>query len=241
MSRRNDPNDTGSKERDELEEILNAKIVNSGQSKIFNKYVVITAILVVLALLLGLLMGSTLLAKDSKSATSDKTDDTEVSQVKESVSGKSAEQDKKDALNSAVGILNSAATKDGKTEDRLKKIENGDMSSVPDEMKKKFDFVDSFSKDEKLKSVAFESVITMKDRIFKDGEAKASDDAWKSVELDSSKGIAWVPLGAIAGQDIPFTFEMVYKDGEWKLSPYSILESVKMSAMMGAAGTQPTK
>lgn len=223
-------------ESQKLDEIQRRKRLEGKSSRKLSLQKVLIPLLLVLGLIAAISLSYYAGKSSSKLMTGSDVSSSEQRKVQDTVSGKSKDQDKKDALHVAESILNSSATEKGKsTEDRLKSIDSGDESSVPKDLKDKITFVDSFESDPVLQRATYESIITLKDNVFKDKEAKAPENGWQAVEVDSSKGIAWVPVGAISQTGVPFTFEMVYKDGEWKLSPYSLLESVKMSSMLGSA------
>lgn len=155
-----------------------------------------------------------------------------VSQQKRSVSGKNVDQDRKDATKSAERILTLSQTgKDDNFEKRIKKIDKGDLSSIPKDLTKKIRFTDAFDDDEELKYTTYQSLIALDHAMLKGKDPQlAQSDAWKSVYVDQKTGTAYVPLGIFAGTDVPFSFEMNYIDGHWELAPYSFIEQVKMSS-----------
>lgn len=159
---------------------------------------------------------------------------TETTQVEKSVSGNSLEGDQKAAMLAAQTLLASAAT-DGDYQERMSEVESGDMSSIPDEMKNGVYLSKSMDSDG-ARSSTYQSLIALNGLMI-EGEVKpTSKDAVSAIQVDSANGIAYVPLGVFTGTDVPFSFEMVYVDGEWKLSPYSLLQSIKMSSALNTAG-----
>lgn len=155
--------------------------------------------------------------------------ETTTTKVKKSLTGNSLEQDQKDSLKAAQTLLNSGKT-DTDYKSVMSKIESGDFSSVPDEMSKGIYLSDSMDS-EGARGSTYQSIIALNNLMLKGEDAKpSSEDAWKSVQLDAENGIAYVPLGVFTGKDVPFTFEMVYVDGEWKLAPFTLLQSIKMSS-----------
>lgn len=154
--------------------------------------------------------------------------ETTTSKVAKSVTGESVETDQKNAMSAAQALLSSSAT-DGDYQARMSKIESGDFSSIPDEMQKAVHLSDSMDS-EGARSSTYQSLVALNALMIK-GEAKpTSPDAVSAIQIDSENGIAYVPLGVFTGSDVPFSFEMVFVDGEWKLAPYSLLQSIQMSS-----------
>lgn len=154
-------------------------------------------------------------------------DDT-TTQVTKSVTGESVATDQKNALAAAQALLSNSAT-EGDYQARMAQIEAGDTSSVPKEVVEGVYLSDSMES-EGARSSTYQSLVALNALMIK-GDAKiATKDAASAVQVDSENGIAYVPLGVFTGTDVPFSFEMVYVDGEWKLAPYSLLQSIQMSS-----------
>lgn len=152
-----------------------------------------------------------------------------VEQSDRSLSGESAEQDRADAVQAAYEIIAEAQTVDGDVEETLAAIDSGDRSGIPEGLYESIHMVDAFEQDEELENVAYQSVIAVSNLMI-DGEVEILDGAEAQVYLDQETGIAEVPLLVFNGIDSNFTFTMVYVDDEWKLAPYSLIESIRMSA-----------
>ena len=45
-------------------------------------------------------------------------------------------------------------------------------------------------------------------------------------------GTVYVPLGVFTGQQNAFVVEMVYVKGQWKINPYSLVEQIRLSAII---------
>lgn len=159
---------------------------------------------------------------------------TETTQVNKSVTGKSVEEDQKDAMAAAQGLLTSAAS-DGDYQERMSKIEAGDLSSIPPEMKDGIHLSESMDGDG-ARSSTYQSLIALNSLMIKGDAKPTSKDAVTAIQVDSENGIAYVPLGVFTGNDVPFSFEMVYVDGKWKLAPYSLLQSIQMSSAINTSG-----
>lgn len=152
-----------------------------------------------------------------------------VEQSDRSLSGESAEKDRADAVQAAYEIIAEAQTVDGDVEETLAAIDSGDRSGIPEGLYESIHMVDVFEQDEELENVAYQSVIAVSNLLI-DGEVEILDGAEAQVYLDQETGIAEVPLLVFNGIDSNFTFTMVYVDDEWKLAPYSLIESIRMSA-----------
>ena len=201
---------------------------------------------VVVVVLAGLLAWSLIShngpSKDSSAPTAQQSTSSAPQKVTRSLSGLSADQDRKNALAAAQNILNIAsvspkAPNDAKS--RVAALENGDTSVISTKLPSTIRFVDAFASDDILKSSTYSSLIAMSSYLGDAGKIKpVSDTAYHDVFVDTEAGIAQVPLAAFTESSAPLALEMVYADGGWKLSPYSLLTSVKLSAMLtGSTGT----
>jgi hypothetical protein len=167
--------------------------------------------------------------------------------VDRSISGKTPEQDKKDALAAAVDILNLSENSPtgANFSDRLKSLDSGDTKVIDPELTKLVRFKDSFADSDEMKNNTYQSLITMATLIRNATGANeikpSSDTMWKNVYVDSELGTAFVPMAIFAGPSSSFSMEMVYVDGGWKLAPYSLLDSVKLSAKLQLAAESAAK
>lgn len=189
------------------------------------------------AVLLALVAGSFFAGRMSNPVTSTSTQETKVSQVDASVSGKSVEEDQKGALKASQDLLNAAVTDSGSYQDRMAAIEKGDVSTVTEEMANAI-YLSESMESEAARASTYQSLVALSGVMLENGEATPnSENEWQNVQVDSEHGIAYVPLGVFTGTDIPFTFEMVYVDGEWKLAPFSLLQAIKMSSTLNSGQT----
>lgn len=163
-------------------------------------------------------------------------------QIEKTVSGKTVDQDRQDALLAATEILNLANGPADATEfsEQLTKLDNGDTSFINPELEGKIRFADIYNESDELKANVYQALITFSSLIKKATEAEeikpSSDTLWKNVYVDSELGIAQIPMTIFMGNQASFAMEMVYIDGEWKLAPYTLIEQIKLSASM-----QPTE
>lgn len=166
---------------------------------------------------------------------------TSTQKVELSVSGKTADEDRKDALAAAAEILNlSAKSPTGrKFQDRLKALDSGDTKVMDPELTSRIRFQDIFAESDEMKNNTYQSLITLATLINNSTGSSTikpiSDTMWKNVYVDTERGTAFVPLAIFAGPSSSFSMEMVYVDGKWSLAPYSLLDSVKLSAKLQIA------
>lgn len=233
---------TRSKKLDEIARKRNN--IQPVNPKMSQKRLITMSVIAIAAIVVIIFLSIKVFAGDSNNneSSEESNSSTKIEKVEKTTSGKSIDEDRKDAMSAAAEILNSSKTKDGEDyEKRLKELEKGDMSSIPDDLNDKIRFTDAFKRNDELKVVAYQSLIALNATMLEGKEAKpVSDDAWKSVYVDQEQGIAYVPMGVFSGTNVPFSFEMVYDDGEWKLLPYSFIESVKMSSSFQGDGKSPS-
>lgn len=161
--------------------------------------------------------------------------------VERSITGKPIDEDRKAALTSAQNILNLSlkSPTGGNFQERLKALDSGDTKVIDTELSKSIRFKDSFADSDEMKNNTYQSLITIATLINNSTGsstvAPTSDTMWKNVYVDTELGIAFVPMGVFAGPSSSFSMEMVYDSGSWKLAPYSLLDSVKLSAKLQLA------
>lgn len=166
---------------------------------------------------------------------------TSAQKVDRAVSGKTADEDRKAALSAATDVLNLSGNSPtgAKFEDRLNSLDAGDTKVIDPELTKTIRFTDVFLDSDEMKNNTYQSLITLSTLIRNSTGATeiapTSDTMWKNVYVDSELGTAFVPLAIFAGPSSSFSMEMVYVDGSWKLAPYSLLDSVKLSAKLQLA------
>lgn len=164
----------------------------------------------------------------------------EAQQVSRSLTGKTIDEDKKDALNSLVKLLNEAGTDGGDYQARAKSIEGGDYSSLPAGWRDKM-----VSAEDKGKVAGWEALIIlnggMKQYLKTTGELKpAGENAVNYVVVNQETGVAHIPGSVLLGSDVPLSFDMVFVDGQWRLDPYNVVQDILNSAAAGArAGATP--
>lgn len=207
------------------------------------------AIVVSLLVLVGLIWGTAVITMKATSNDGSNTPAPQQNtQVEFGPSGKSVEQDRKDVLAAATKLITEAGiSPTGVAADqRLVRLDNDEHELVSDNLKKAVRFAPETPKS--FQSTTYQTLITINTILTANGTKKiAPVDPSKAADeifMDSGVGMAFVPLSVFAGKGAAFNLQMVYVDKEWKLSPYALVEAVKLSAMAQEAGSStasPTK
>lgn len=202
------------------------------------------ALVVILAGFWGVYYFSTLSNNETVPQEKGTTEEVKVEKTQRSLTGKTVEEDKKDALKSAQEILEaSAVSPDDKTiQERVEALDNGDNSVVDPSLTEKMRFVGEFAEDEELQNTTYQALITLSSYTNDDGTiSPISDDVWKQVHVDQESGIAYVPISAFYGPGATFSLELVYTEDGWKMAPYSLLDIVNLSALLQQKQTSTTE
>lgn len=181
-----------------------------------------------------------------------------ITQIDKSVTGKSVEQDQKDALASAQKLINLAKTDVVTDADlvaatslRMQEVVDGNFDSIPEEMRNMVAFSTGYenANTSEIAKNAYNVLIGLKSQGFDNQEVIANSDAWSGVYVHPELGIAFVPLTSFfsdSSQALPYTMVMVYENGDWKFLPQSMIESVNIAGLANAqlqatATTAPTE
>lgn len=166
--------------------------------------------------------------------------DMDIKQVDRSVTGKSVEQDQKDALDAAKNLLNASVTGEGTdAEKRMEAIASGDTSSVTAGMRKGVSLSSAYENTDTIATNAYNVLVGLSSKGFDNEKVSAANDAWRQVYVHPDLGIAFVPL-SVFGQDghrLPYTMQMVYEDGQWKLLPQSLIEAINIAGTQAEASS----
>jgi hypothetical protein len=211
------------------------KVVTRSNRKLWS--IVVIGLLTVGILTAWLFYGITKASENSSNETST----VSTQKVERSLTGKSIDDDRKAALAAATDVLNLAGNSPtgGDFSVRLKALDEGDTKVVDPELVKSIRFKDVFADSNEMKNNTYQSLITLSTLIKNSTGSSTitptSDTMWKNVYVDAELGTAFVPMAIYAGPSSSFSMEMVYVDGDWKLAPYSLLDSVKLSAKLQLA------
>lgn len=208
----------------------------SNNKKVSTNTIVIILGAIIVALLCAVTVISTITAIQSRNNNVEPPQtETSIEKVERTLSGKTSDEDRKDALKSAQELLTFAADDMGTgltPEERAEKIAEGDMTALNPELEEKIRLIDVYL-DEDLKNNVFQALIAISKHIAVDGKVEpVSEIAWQVVYVDPEIGIAYVPVSVFHDSVAPFSFEMIYVDGEWRLSPYSFMEIIRLSSSL---------
>lgn len=149
-------------------------------------------------------------------------------------SGKSVDQDRRDALAAAEALLKAGGTYNGKLSfnDRLTAVGKRTAGAADyTTMNKYLLFNGEFSDDTNLQNTVYQTLVTL-NHFLTEGSNKiapVSNTSYSQVYLDQEHGIAYVPVNALSSTSSVFSLEMIYDNGQWKLAPYTLLDMVRMS------------
>lgn len=166
--------------------------------------------------------------------------------IKTGKTGLSLVQDQKNALAAAQVLLQEAGKDPQKLgiSRRIAALDDNDLSQVTSTLPSLVRFPSQATPG--LRAETYQALISLYGVLTRGGDVarhpvKAiSPSAFSTVFLDSQLGVAYVPLDAFTGKQTAFSLQMVWVDGEWKLAPYSLLETVRLSATLAASGTAAT-
>lgn len=183
-----------------------------------------------------------LFANQNKGDTADSGTSHEPEQSRSAGEVPSADVGRMEAVKATEDLLNSVYLDFDDEEgymDAMEKIQNEGYEAVlPDDVSNRIHFVDIFEGNENAEIITYQTLLALSAQVtMATGEEISLQYDEMQVEgnvlYDESVGIAYVPVSAFAKGDVSFSLQMVYVDGEWKLAPYSLIESVQLSASLG--------
>lgn len=162
---------------------------------------------------------------------------TKVVKEQRSVTGKSLEEDKKAAVAALNNILKTAdkSPTGVAAAVRLQTLNKDDYSVIDPALPGLIHYGPDSTAG--LKTSTYQSLVTLSTIVKEKNGGKLepiSEEAWKTTFGDPQLGTVFVPLNIYAGQGAAFSLEMVYVNGSWKLSPYSLIDAIRLSAMLGS-------
>lgn len=208
-----------------------------------NKRIITTSILICTSLVIAAIWITALIAtKDNGSVQESKVN---AETVERSLTGKNDDQNRKDVLSVSTQILNEALDSDLEFNERMEAIDKGDYASVSKDLQDKMRFKDIFEDTKSLQSNTYQSLITLSTVITMSSESEkvepVSSDAWSAVYIDSEAGTAFVPMSIYSDTNSGFSLHFIYDESGWKLSPYSLIDSVKLSSNIQESATAKTE
>lgn len=209
-----------------------------------HRITIIVAILIIISLLTFIIVSNFKSENDTNNTKNQSVEEQIEKGTLKKLSGKEEDENRKDAVNAAKDLLNKANEYDGNltVQQRLEQLEKGkDVDKIIDkkEVDKRLHLIDIYNTDG-IKINIYQALITIGNYITtsydlnkqNNGVLDLNKDSWKKAFVDNKNGIAYVPMNVFYDGESPFSFEMVYNNGEWQLAPYSLLEAIKLSALM---------
>jgi len=197
-----------------------------------NKRIITTSILICTSLVIAAIWITALIATKDNGTVQESKASAET--VERSLTGKNDDQNRKDVLSVSTQILNEALDSDLEFNERMNAIDKGDYSSVSKDLQDKMRFKDIFEDTKSLQSNTYQSLITLSTVVTMSSESEkvepVSSDAWSAVYIDSEAGTAFVPMSIYSDTNSGFSLHFIYDESGWKLSPYSLIDSVKLSS-----------
>ena len=122
---------------------------------------------------------------------------------------------------------------DAEFEGRLAKLDEGDFSVIPEDVKNNIRFADFYANSPEKQGTAYQSLLIISQLIKNHSQngtiTPSSDTAFENVYLDKEAGVAFVPLSIYTGEGNIFSIGFVYDGQNWVLEPYSLISSVEAS------------
>jgi len=155
----------------------------------------------------------------------------QVDQISRTLSGKTVEEDKKDAVESIRRIIEEAAKNPSNKPDLMSQVDAIDKAEdgVVTAYLKSMIRTDGFDPITKnIRTVnTLQSLVVVADAV-KDEKGKVNlvqDDAWNQAFVDQEAGYALVPLTVFHSTGA-FDFHMVYVEGKWEFAPKTFIDDV---------------
>ena len=169
---------------------------------------------------------------------------TAITKEQRSVSGKTINEDKKDAtaaLNNLLVLADKSPT-GANTSDRLQTLEKDNYSVIDEKLPNSIHFGPDATAG--MKTSTYQALVTLSS-VAKDHNASkkiepVTTEAWQKAFADPQLGTVFIPLSVYTGNGAAFSLEMVYVDGAWKLSPYSLLDAIRLSAALQNPTASPS-
>lgn len=171
---------------------------------------------------------------------------TTVEKVEQSVSGKSSDEDKADAVDALRQALILAGESKGDLdfEARLTQIDENNYEDVSPEFMEMLYWTDGLDERDGIKANSIQGMITLSFIAVQSGNADITPNAEaleSVVYLDQQNGRAFVPVSVFLGPSNSMSVELVYdsESESWKIDPYSFVEALRLSASLQSSGGQP--
>lgn len=212
-----------------------------------SKKVTLAALIGGVVIILGLVWTVVILASNQPEAISNGNSSAPTEQVQRSLTGKTLAEDQQAVVDATIKLLESteAPAEEADLIPLLQKLDTEGVKAIPQEFLERSRFV-SIMDDDTLRLATYQSMLTFASLTkisSSDGktiEPRAADVA-KEVFVDQEAGTAFIPMNIfVASNDETsvFSMEFVYINDQWVLSPYSILDSVRLTISLQAQQKQ---
>jgi hypothetical protein len=151
-------------------------------------------------------------------------------------SGEKQEFTKKAAIEGVISLLKDVQNENMSVTEQINQIkENKNINDIIPKNAFNRIYLTDFMVDDNVKVSTATSLLSFVDLIEKNGNKDIkplTNDYNNVVYLDENSKTAQVPVNIFTGTSGSISFEMIYIDDEWKLSPYSLLESLSLSSQI---------
>lgn len=149
------------------------------------------------------------------------------------------EQDfnKKEALEALISLLKDIQNNELGVDKQLELIKNkdNDLNNIVSVESQNWIYLTDFMNNEDVKRTTIQTLLSFVQQMNKNGNNNLNpiySDYDNIIYLDEKTNTAQIPVNIFTGTYGSISFEMVYINKQWRLSPYTLLESVSLSAQV---------
>lgn len=144
---------------------------------------------------------------------------------------------KKDALEGLISLLKDVQNNELGIEKQLELIKdkNNDLNSIINKDSLNWIYLTDFMNNEDVQRTTIQILLSFIQQMKNNGNKDLNPiytDYENIIYLDKETNTAQIPINIFTGTYGSISFEMVYINNQWRLSPYSLLESVSLSAQI---------
>ncbi len=151
-------------------------------------------------------------------------------------SGEKQEFTKKAAIEGVISLLKDVQNENMSVTEQINQIkENKNINDIIPKNASNRIYLTDFMADDNVKVSTATALLSFVDLIKNNGNKDIkplTNDYNNVVYLDENSKTAQVPVNIFTGTSGSISFEMIYIDNEWKLAPYSLLESLSLSSQI---------
>lgn len=149
------------------------------------------------------------------------------------------EQDfnKKEALEALISLLKDIQNNELGIDKQLELIKNkdNDLNNIVSVESQNWIYLTDFMNNEDVKRTTIQTLLSFVQQMNKNGNNNLNpiySDYDNIIYLDEKTNTAQIPVNIFTGTYGSISFEMVYINKQWRLSPYTLLESVSLSTQV---------